>query len=221
MSGSAIRSLSINPNGGSTLLSGATNGQESIREERSGADRHFVWRTKSREFSRGTGGPPPASWVTKPHAPPSIILGGRYRGAFLCARCSVHCGVITMCAEQAAPFDAAFLSAQREKLEAEGNRLESELARIAKKDRVGEDYHARWEQIGRSPDENVIEEQQYEASRSVEQDLELKLRDVHAALQRLVGGTYGSCATCGQAIDRRRLEALPSATTCVTHAERS
>lgn len=148
-------------------------------------------------------------------------MEGEYRGAFLCARYAVHCVLITMCAEDAASPDAEFLSTQRERLEAERNSLESELARIAKKDRVGEDYHAQWEQIGRSPDENVIEEQQYEATRSVEQDLELKLRDVNVALQRITGGTYGRCATCGEAIDRRRLEALPSATTCVAHAGRS
>lgn len=115
-------------------------------------------------------------------------------------------------------LDAAFLEAQKAKLEAEQKNLDAELARIARKDPKGEDYHARFPEIGRHEDENALEEEQYEAARSVEQSLELKLRDVNAALQRLVAGTYGACTSCGAAVDRARLEALPSAATCRTHA---
>lgn len=116
------------------------------------------------------------------------------------------------------PLDAAFLAAQRTKLESEQASLEAELSRIAKKDPVGDDYHAKVELVGRAEDENVVEEVQYESARSVEQSLELHLRDVHAALQRITEGTYGTCTVCGSAIDRGRLEALPSAATCVQHA---
>ncbi len=114
--------------------------------------------------------------------------------------------------------DAAFLAAQKEKLEHEQQTLEAELARIARKDPVGDDYHARVEEVGRAPDENVLEEEQYEAARSSEQSLELQLREVNAALARIVGGTYGVCVTCRQPIDRRRLDAMPSAATCIQHA---
>jgi RNA polymerase-binding transcription factor DksA len=116
------------------------------------------------------------------------------------------------------PLNAAFVEAQKKKLEEERTRLQSELSRIAEKDAVGDDYHAQVEQIGRAPDENVVEEEQYEAARSVEQSLEVQLRDVNNALQRISDGTYGACPKCGERIDQKRLEALPSAQTCLKHA---
>lgn len=123
-----------------------------------------------------------------------------------------------MNSSKAEALDAAFLAAQKTKLEGEKANLEAELSRIAKKDPVGDDYHAQVEQVGRAEDENVVEEVQYESARSVEQSLELHLRDVNAALQRMAAGTYGTCTVCGSSIDRGRLEALPSAATCVQHA---
>lgn len=119
---------------------------------------------------------------------------------------------------RSASLDAAFLARQKTALEAEQARLEAELGRIAKRDTVGDDYHARFEQIGRHEDENAQEEEGYEASRSVEQSMELELRDVKRALAGIAAGTYGTCARCGELIDQERLTALPSATTCRAHA---
>lgn len=39
--------------------------------------------------------------------------------------------------------------------------------------------------------------------------------EIEEALARLDSGTYGRCQSCGGAIPRERLEALPTATTCV------
>jgi RNA polymerase-binding transcription factor DksA/membrane-associated phospholipid phosphatase len=43
-----------------------------------------------------------------------------------------------------------------------------------------------------------------------------ELREIDAALTRLVAGAYGRCARCAQAIPPRRLQALPAAALCVT-----
>jgi DnaK suppressor protein len=43
-----------------------------------------------------------------------------------------------------------------------------------------------------------------------------ELRDIDAALRRIVLGTYGVCVRCWQAIDRERLDAYPTAKCCVT-----
>ncbi|MBO0901216.1 TraR/DksA C4-type zinc finger protein [Cellulomonas sp. zg-ZUI222] len=44
-----------------------------------------------------------------------------------------------------------------------------------------------------------------------------RLAEVDAALGRLADGTYGTCAVGGEPIDDARLEARPTATTCVAH----
>ena len=39
---------------------------------------------------------------------------------------------------------------------------------------------------------------------------------IDAALHRIAAGTYGICIKCGEAIAPKRLEAVPTATTCVS-----
>ena len=47
------------------------------------------------------------------------------------------------------------------------------------------------------------------------QQLEGRLRDIIDAQDRLVDGSYGQCADCGNPIDPMRLTADPTATLCV------
>jgi RNA polymerase-binding transcription factor DksA len=49
---------------------------------------------------------------------------------------------------------------------------------------------------------------------------EHQLADLEAAHGRLQGGTYGRCEQCGQPIGPERLEALPTAASCVSCASR-
>lgn len=44
------------------------------------------------------------------------------------------------------------------------------------------------------------------------------LREVEAAIERVVGGTYGTCEVCDEPIDPARLQARPTARSCVHHA---
>ncbi len=46
------------------------------------------------------------------------------------------------------------------------------------------------------------------------------LDEIAAARQRLADGTYGTCASCGRPIPTGRLEARPTARTCVDCASR-
>ena len=48
-----------------------------------------------------------------------------------------------------------------------------------------------------------------EISRDIEE-----LRDVEAALRRIVDGSYGTCQTCGEDIKQDRLTAVPAASRC-------
>jgi len=54
-----------------------------------------------------------------------------------------------------------------------------------------------------------------ERNLALESNLRRTLESVEAALKRLEHGTYGLCETCGQPIDRARLETLPYAARCV------
>jgi len=47
---------------------------------------------------------------------------------------------------------------------------------------------------------------------------EQHLVEIEAAQRRIADGTYGRCETCGGPIPAGRLEARPTATTCVEHA---
>ena len=66
------------------------------------------------------------------------------------------------------------------------------------------------------------------ASQVFEQQRDLALRDrsraaleqVEAALQKVDEGTYGSCASCGNAIAPERLEAIPWTPVCIDCARK-
>lgn len=42
-----------------------------------------------------------------------------------------------------------------------------------------------------------------------------RLAELDLAIRRIEGGDYGRCEVCGRPIDPERLEALPTASTCV------
>ena len=43
----------------------------------------------------------------------------------------------------------------------------------------------------------------------------VRIAKLNNALQRLEDGSYGTCEHCGEPIDRKRLRAVPEATSCV------
>jgi DnaK suppressor protein len=69
------------------------------------------------------------------------------------------------------------------------------------------------------PEGSTIAYERAQTSALAEQAL-AHLREIAAAVQRLDEGTYGVCEVCGDAIPAERLEARPTARTCVTHAPR-
>ncbi|GAA6525113.1 TraR/DksA C4-type zinc finger protein [Intrasporangium sp. DVR] len=50
---------------------------------------------------------------------------------------------------------------------------------------------------------------------------EQHLAEIDAAQERLAQGIYGLCVVCGRRIPEERLEARPTARTCVEHAGRA
>ena len=102
--------------------------------------------------------------------------------------------------------------------------VEALRARLSRVVRLRADLGAELEAIGEStasvPDDEHDPEGStvgYERARvaallaSADQEIE----DLTAALARVAGETYGRCESCGAAIGRERLVALPAATRCV------
>lgn len=54
-----------------------------------------------------------------------------------------------------------------------------------------------------------------EQARALLRQATARLGEADAALGRLEAGSYGTCETCGGLIDARRLDARPSARTCI------
>ncbi len=104
-------------------------------------------------------------------------------------------------------------------------RLETERTQVAERIRaMGADMDAL---VAASRDSNADDEHDpegptiaYERSQlaTLLDQARAHLQEVEAALGRLDAGTYGTCVVCGEPIPPARLEARPSARTCVRHA---
>lgn len=95
--------------------------------------------------------------------------------------------------------------------------LVQDLEGMANRERkIGEDqYKASFPEYGDKPDENAQEISDYTSNLANEEVLEKNLRDVETALERIKNGNYGKCKYCGKIIDPKRLEARPTASSCI------
>jgi len=58
-----------------------------------------------------------------------------------------------------------------------------------------------------------------EVTTALEQEAMQEIAEIRTALERLDQGEYGICISCGEEIDRQRLEARPACAECVDCAE--
>jgi len=106
----------------------------------------------------------------------------------------------------------------REDLVKEKETLESELGRFTTKNpNIKDDYRA----IFPKPDQTDTSDEQahsvteYEADVSLEQSLELRLREINETIANIDAGAYGICNKCRSSIEEKRLKAIPVAKFCV------
>lgn len=71
------------------------------------------------------------------------------------------------------------------------------------------------------PADNATDLFDQERGMALTQFKEEELDDVNAALAAIEEGTYGECTVCGKDIPFERLEALPTALTCIDHADQN
>jgi len=112
-------------------------------------------------------------------------------------------------------MDKENLEKIKEKLLNEKQNLEHALSGFAKKTKVKDDYKAEFPDFGSKEDENAAEVATFSDRVSLEQNLELSLRDVSKALNSIEKNTYGKCKYCGEEIDARRLMIRPTSSSCV------
>jgi DnaK suppressor protein len=108
------------------------------------------------------------------------------------------------------------LVSARQELEAQLVRLDSELGEL-EKGRENARHNGKDEVAGYGNGVGEAATETFEAERDLAlmDNLEQMRTHVKEALTRLDDGTYGLCESCGQAIPRERLEALPHASQCV------
>jgi len=111
-------------------------------------------------------------------------------------------------------------------LEKEKTALEEQLKGFADKDpNLKGDWDSKFPKFngefgGAALESAADEVEEYGSRLSVEHSLELKLKDINAALEDIVKGNYGKCGNCGKEIDEKRLAVNPAARFCMKCAPR-
>ncbi len=99
----------------------------------------------------------------------------------------------------------------------EKERLTKELESFAKKDdKIKDNWNAQISMNDESDKEEKIDEViEYNQLVSLEENMEVKLRDVNLALEKIENNKYGICEKCNKIIEDNRLEVCPEAKTCI------
>lgn len=107
----------------------------------------------------------------------------------------------------------------KQSLEKERSELTEGLKSFATPDKnLKGDWDTKYEDIGSDIDENAQEVTEYATRIPIEHELELRLKDVGDALEKISKNTYGLCENCGEPISEERLKANPAARNCVQHS---
>ena len=113
-------------------------------------------------------------------------------------------------------FEKKFIEEQKEKLEREKKRLESQLSSFAKesKNRKG-DWDAKIPRFnGGNLEEEADQVEEYGTLLALEKSLENSLKDINSALEKIKKGKYGICEKCKKPISQARLKVYPQARYC-------
>lgn len=126
-------------------------------------------------------------------------------------------------------MEAKLLNQLKKKLEAEKILLKKDLLKFADKDKkIPYDYDTRFPELDvvsrpSAPDENATEVDNYGNLLAVEHALELRLKEVGEALEKIKknDGSFGKCEKCQGEIELERLKANPAAKLCLSCANKT
>ena len=114
-------------------------------------------------------------------------------------------------------MDKKLLEELKGKLEENKNSIQKELESFATQDpNLKHNWDTRYpNREDGDKDDEADEVQEYDNKLSLGYSLELKLKDVNIALEKITEGKYGICENCGKEISEDRLLACPEAKTCL------
>src|SRR5690349_6047179 len=72
---------------------------------------------------------------------------------------------------------------------------------------------------GGTLDDDITEIEGHDRITATRLQMKQSLANVQAALERIENGTYGKCLVGGEDIPQDRLEAMPTATVCLSHTK--
>jgi|SRR3989344_8306759 len=114
-------------------------------------------------------------------------------------------------------MDKKLIEELRGKLEENRQALEKELESFATEDK---NLKGNWDAKRINAEDTDMEEkadevEEYDNKLSLEHSLELKLKDVNAALEKMANSGYGICEKCGKEVEGERLLVCPEAKLCM------
>ncbi len=96
------------------------------------------------------------------------------------------------------------------------NQLTQDIKELSKKDyHESDNFSAVFPEFGDKPDENAQEISEYSTMVVTERVLEKSIGEIDEAIKRIESGSYGICKYCKKDIGEKRLEARPTANSCV------
>lgn len=113
-------------------------------------------------------------------------------------------------------MNKSLLEELKEKLENEKLSVENQLKKFAEKDKnLAGDWDTRYPRFdGGHLEEAADEVEAYGNLLSIEYSLEIRLKNIGEALERIKKGKYGTCEKCGKEIGADRLKISPEAKSC-------
>lgn len=93
--------------------------------------------------------------------------------------------------------------------------IEEQLAKFGDRSQDQANLRVNFPQFGDKEDENAEEVSAFSDRLSLTLSLEKRLAEVEEALIKIKKGTFGTCQKCGVKIDKKRLEAVPTAKLCL------
>lgn len=85
--------------------------------------------------------------------------------------------------------------------------------------KITDHIHHPQDELNQHWDDQAVSATENDMRKNLLVEAEHNLGLVNSALMRLENDSYGICTDCGEEIEEKRLDAVPYATKCMTHAQ--